>query len=268
GVGLHRAGAVAPRAKVRAAVRRPLDRPVLHRRRVRPQRDHSLRREVPRRLQDDEPRADALAEPLRRLRAEVHARLRPGVRAAARPHARGAARPGDAGVPVEEPEVRDPDQLHHRRGAHADPPRLQPAPDGRPPLLALRGRHRLRPRLRPPEAQGGLTPMRFTELDVPSEVQEGIQAAGFTTTTPIQEAALPVALRGKDVAGQAQTGTGKTAAFLIATFTRLLRHPPSGTRQASPRALIIAPTRELVVQIDADARQLGRFTGLRTALVF
>jgi ATP-dependent RNA helicase RhlB len=110
--------------------------------------------------------------------------------------------------------------------------------------------------------------MRFTELDVPPEVQEGIRAAGFTTATPIQEATLPVALRGKDVAGQAQTGTGKTAAFLIATFTRLLRHPPAGAREASPRALIVAPTRELVVQIDADARQLGRFTGLRSALVF
>jgi ATP-dependent RNA helicase RhlB len=110
--------------------------------------------------------------------------------------------------------------------------------------------------------------MRFAELDLPPVVQEGIRAAGFGTATPIQEAALPVALRGKDVAGQAQTGTGKTAAFLIATFTRLLRHPPPGPREAAPRALIIAPTRELVVQIDSDARQLGRFTGLRTALVF
>ena len=110
--------------------------------------------------------------------------------------------------------------------------------------------------------------MRFAELDVPDEVQEGIRAAGFATATPIQEAALPVALRGKDVAGQAQTGTGKTAAFLIATFTRLLRHAPAAPRAGAPRALIIAPTRELVVQIDSDARQLGRFTGLRTALVF
>jgi ATP-dependent RNA helicase RhlB len=110
--------------------------------------------------------------------------------------------------------------------------------------------------------------MRFSELDVPLEVQEGIRAAGFTTATPIQEAALPVALRGKDVAGQAQTGTGKTAAFLIATFTRLLRTPPAGPREAAPRALIIAPTRELVVQIDADVQQLGRFTGLRSTLVF
>jgi ATP-dependent RNA helicase RhlB len=110
--------------------------------------------------------------------------------------------------------------------------------------------------------------MRFAELDLPLPVQEGIRAAGFTTATPIQEAALPVALRGKDVAGQAQTGTGKTAAFLIATFTRLLRQPPARVPDASPRALIIAPTRELVVQIDADARLLGRFTGLRSALVF
>ena len=109
--------------------------------------------------------------------------------------------------------------------------------------------------------------MRFAELDLPPEVHEGIQAAGFTAATPIQEAALPVALRGKDVAGQAQTGTGKTAAFLISTFTRLLRHP-SSPRAGAPRALIVAPTRELVVQIDADARLLGRFTGLRTALVF
>jgi ATP-dependent RNA helicase RhlB len=110
--------------------------------------------------------------------------------------------------------------------------------------------------------------MRFAELDLPPEVQAGIDAAGFTTATPIQEAALPVALRGKDVAGQAQTGTGKTAAFLISTFTRLLRSPAPRSRHGAPRALIIAPTRELVVQIDADARQLGRFTGLNTVLVF
>jgi ATP-dependent RNA helicase RhlB len=110
--------------------------------------------------------------------------------------------------------------------------------------------------------------MRFEELDVPAAVHAGIRAAGFTTATPIQEAALPVALRGKDVAGQAQTGTGKTAAFLIATFTRLLRRRPAGARESSPRALIIAPTRELVVQIDADARLLGQATGLRSVLVF
>ncbi|MBI3454874.1 MAG: DEAD/DEAH box helicase [Candidatus Rokubacteria bacterium] len=110
--------------------------------------------------------------------------------------------------------------------------------------------------------------MEFSALDLPASVLEGIRAAGFRTATPIQEAALPVALRGKDVAGQAQTGTGKTAAFLIAAFTRLLRTPPARLGGAAPRALIIAPTRELVVQIDADARLLGQFTGLRSLVVF
>ena len=111
--------------------------------------------------------------------------------------------------------------------------------------------------------------MEFAQLDLPAPVHEGIRAAGFVTATPIQEAALPVALRGKDVAGQAQTGTGKTAAFLIATFTRLLRTPgPPRQETTAPRALIIAPTSELVVQIEADARLLGQFTGLRTLVVY
>jgi ATP-dependent RNA helicase RhlB len=111
--------------------------------------------------------------------------------------------------------------------------------------------------------------MEFDSLDLPAPVHEGIRAAGFRTATPIQEAALPVALRGKDVAGQAQTGTGKTAAFLIAIFARLLRTPPPPpSAVTTPRALIIAPTRELVVQIDADARVLAQFTGLRSLVVF
>ncbi|MGH7266140.1 MAG: DEAD/DEAH box helicase, partial [Candidatus Rokuibacteriota bacterium] len=111
--------------------------------------------------------------------------------------------------------------------------------------------------------------MEFDQLDLPEPVRDGIRSAGFVTATPIQEAALPVALRGKDVAGQAQTGTGKTAAFLVATFTRLLGTPPPAPGAVTtPRALIIAPTRELVVQIESDARLLGRFTGLRSLVVF
>src|SRR4029453_18456365 len=212
---------------------------------------------------------DAVGEPVRRFHPQVHSRLWTRLRAAAGLDARHAARAGHARVRGEKPEVRDPALLRRGRDPDAHARRLQPDPDGRPPHPALRGGHRGLPAVRPPaEGPGRLTPMRFAELDLPPGVQEGIRAAGFGTATPIQEAALPVALRGKDVAGQAQTGTGKTAAFLIATFTRLLRHPPPGPREAAPRALIIAPTRELVVQIDSDARQLGRFTGLRTALVF
>ncbi len=80
---------------------------------------------------------------------------------------------------------------------------------------------------------------------------------------------MPLALRGKDVAGQSQTGTGKTAAFLIAAFTRCLTHPPPPRgATAAPRVLIIAPTRELVVQIEADARLLGAHAGFRILAVY
>jgi ATP-dependent RNA helicase RhlB len=99
----------------------------------------------------------------------------------------------------------------------------------------------------------------FATFDLPGPVTAGIRAAGFTHCTPIQEKVLPLALAGRDVAGQAQTGTGKTAAFLITIFTRLLARERPG-RPAAPRALVIAPTRELVVQIANDARLLGQAT--------
>src|SRR5436309_5416850 len=112
--------------------------------------------------------------------------------------------------------------------------------------------------------------MDFATLSLPEPVMQGIRDAGFVAATPIQEATLPLALKGKDVAGQSQTGTGKTAAFLIAAFTRLLRTPerpvPGGA--AAPRVLVIAPTRELVVQIEADAHQLGRFTPFNIQAVY
>ncbi len=114
-----------------------------------------------------------------------------------------------------------------------------------------------------------MSPLEFTSLELPGPVRRGIQDAGFVATTAIQEAALPLALRGKDVAGQSQTGTGKTAAFLIAAFTRCLTHPaPARSGVTSPRVLIIAPTRELVVQIEADARLLGAHTGLQILSVY
>ena len=110
-------------------------------------------------------------------------------------------------------------------------------------------------------------PVAFQTLDLPEPVLRGIEAAGFTHCTPIQELTLPLILAGKDVAGQAQTGTGKTAAFLIACFTRLLRSDRV-TASALPRAIIIAPTRELAVQIYEDARLLGQFIGLNILAVY
>jgi len=97
----------------------------------------------------------------------------------------------------------------------------------------------------------------------------GITDAGFLNCTPIQAQTLPLALAGRDVAGQAQTGTGKTAAFLVALYQALLtRPPPPGSGPTSIRALIVAPTRELAVQIHHDAEILGRHTGFRQAVVF
>jgi ATP-dependent RNA helicase RhlB len=109
--------------------------------------------------------------------------------------------------------------------------------------------------------------VRFEELQIPEKVMNGIKKAGFSKCTPVQALTLPEALRGKDIAAQAQTGTGKTAAFLIAVFSRMLAVPPPG-RGPSPRTLIIAPTRELVLQIDAEARLLGSSVGLRIVPVF
>jgi ATP-dependent RNA helicase RhlB len=109
----------------------------------------------------------------------------------------------------------------------------------------------------------------FASLGLKPEVMEGIRQAGFVTCTPIQAQTLPIALAGRDVAGQAQTGTGKTAAFLVALYQALLTRPAAANRSAtSIRALVVAPTRELAVQIHRDALVLGAHTGLTHVVVF
>ncbi|NOQ42635.1 MAG: DEAD/DEAH box helicase [Desulfuromusa sp.] len=108
--------------------------------------------------------------------------------------------------------------------------------------------------------------MKFTELNLPSVVQQGVADADFESLTPVQEESIPLALAGKDVAAQAQTGTGKTAAFLIALFCRLLDNKNATSN--NPRALVMAPTRELVVQICKDAELLGQHTGLKVQPIF
>jgi ATP-dependent RNA helicase RhlB len=106
----------------------------------------------------------------------------------------------------------------------------------------------------------------FNDFDLPQSVRHGLDDAGFTRCTLVQADVLPLALAGRDVAAQAQTGTGKTAAYLVTIFTKLLSKPAPEPRV--PRALIVAPTRELVVQIAADAESLGKRTGLATEAVF
>ncbi len=108
-------------------------------------------------------------------------------------------------------------------------------------------------------SENHLSDLRFDSLTLHESVQAGIRDAGFEFCTPIQASTLPIALKPSDVAGQAQTGTGKTAAFLIAAYQRLLTNQteaPEGQRQ--PRVFALAPTRELAMQIAKDAEALGK----------
>lgn len=112
--------------------------------------------------------------------------------------------------------------------------------------------------------------MKFEELDIPEPVMEGVRAAGFTECTPVQAMSLPDALIGKDIAAQAQTGTGKTAAFLIGVFSNMHRAGLTGPSKpgSPPSVLIVAPTRELAVQIEEEAKLLSGSTGLKIISVY
>src|SRR5512141_2815791 len=92
---------------------------------------------------------------------------------------------------------------------------------------------------------------------------QGIKVAGYEAATPIQEAAIPAAIRGRDIIGTAQTGTGKTAAFVLPILNKLLDGP-----RGMPRALIVTPTRELAEQIHQVVRALSAGTRLRSAAIY
>ncbi|OGO45993.1 MAG: hypothetical protein A2W34_01260 [Chloroflexi bacterium RBG_16_64_32] len=115
--------------------------------------------------------------------------------------------------------------------------------------------------------------MRFEHFNLSEPLLRAVRRQGFEAPTPIQTQAIPSALEGKDVLGIAQTGTGKTAAFILPSAQRLLDHsghtpgrPRSGRVEA--RMVVLAPTRELALQIAEDARQLTEFAGLRVAVVY
>ncbi len=110
-----------------------------------------------------------------------------------------------------------------------------------------------------------LTQTRFSSFDLHPSLLQGLEDAGFVNCTPIQAETLPISLKGRDVAGQAQTGTGKTAAFLVTVFNRLVADPKS--EDPSPRALIVAPTRELAQQIYEEALNIGRHLDLSVVQV-
>lgn len=111
-----------------------------------------------------------------------------------------------------------------------------------------------------------LTETRFSNLELSDSIIKGLKDAGFINCTPIQDKSLPLSLRGKDVAGQAQTGTGKTATFLLATFQHLINDESEKIK--NPRAIILAPTRELAIQIHKDAVLLSSYLNLKFALIY
>jgi len=114
-----------------------------------------------------------------------------------------------------------------------------------------------------------LTDQRFDQYNLPDSLLQGLSQAGFQQCTPIQADSLPISLAGQDVAGEAQTGTGKTIAFLVAIYNKLLTEPaPEHRKPNQPRALILAPTRELAIQIHKDAELIGKNTGLKLALIY
>lgn len=105
--------------------------------------------------------------------------------------------------------------------------------------------------------------MNFEQFNLDSRLMQGIRNAGYETATPIQEAAIPAALRGRDIIGTAQTGTGKTAAFVLPILNKLLDGP-----KGMPRALIVTPTRELAEQINQVVHALSAGTNIRSATIY
>jgi len=109
----------------------------------------------------------------------------------------------------------------------------------------------------------------FNEFDLPEVLMRAISDMGFANCTPIQAEILPSTLKGRDAFGRAQTGTGKTAAFLISILTYLLNNPVHQKRKSgTPRVLILAPTRELVVQISEEAGQLAKYSRINIFPIF
>src|SRR5258706_10277097 len=104
--------------------------------------------------------------------------------------------------------------------------------------------------------------MPFASLGLAPQVVKGVRAAGYVDPTPIQRKAIPIILEGKDLIGAAQTGTGKTAAFVLPILTRLL----GGPRRL--RALVLTPTRELAAQVETNARDYARFTDVNVGVVY
>jgi len=109
--------------------------------------------------------------------------------------------------------------------------------------------------------------MTFKSLELTESIQKSLREEGYSEPTPIQSQAIPIALKGKDLLGCAQTGTGKTAAFALPILQLLSTENPKRSN-GKIRSLIVTPTRELAIQIDESFQNYGRYTGLSTAVIF
>jgi ATP-dependent RNA helicase RhlE len=110
--------------------------------------------------------------------------------------------------------------------------------------------------------------MTFKELGIIDPILKSLTESGYTQPTPIQEQSIPILLRGKDLLGCAQTGTGKTAAFAIPILQNMYLNASENCKQRKIRALIVTPTRELAIQIDESLTNYGKYTGVRNTVIF
>ena len=149
-----------------------------------------------------------------------------------------------------------------RRRPAADSPKPADAPAKKP----ARSEPAWDPAAYPVEPKEGKT--RFQDLKLPVEILHAIADLNFKYCTPIQAEILPLTLEGKDMAGKAQTGTGKTAAFLLGILTRFMNNKQEAPKPGTPRALILAPTRELAMQIRDDAEKLSAYTPFNTVAIY
>jgi len=154
---------------------------------------------------------------------------------------------------TDKPRQRKPQGQNERRPQRAPRPPKKPAKPWDPASFNV-------------EPEEGKT--RFHDIDLPAEIMHAVDDLKFKYCTPIQAEILPLTLAGKDMAGNAQTGTGKTAAFLLGIFTQFFRNGKGRPALGKPRALILAPTRELAMQIRDDAEKLGKYTPCRTVAVY
>lgn len=205
------------------------------------------------------------SEPEFELEPEAAAGQEPGPEPAPEPEAAAGELPAEPAAEPGKPKRRHRSGSRKRKKKPSEPMETPAQTAGAPEPAPTIGDWSVDKFIVPPE-EGKV---RFHDLGLPDPLMHGIFDLHFTFCTPIQAGILPSTLAGRDAFGKAQTGTGKTAAFLITVITRMLNQPLSGERKSgTPRVLILAPTRELVIQIAEEARQLAKYCGLSVIAVF